>query len=135
MVIRENEARDNGGGIYSTSNPSKLIITKSTMDGNSARGGGGLSVASLTEIYESTISNNSALGAGGGISNENQLFIENCTISGNQKLGVYVPAGGTRLALINVTLANNGGKGIFMVPGGLAVVEDTLASLEWCCQL
>ena len=73
----------NGGGI---SNRGDLIITDSTLSGNTATyGGGGINNRGELTISNSTIANNSASYDGGGISNatEGNLEVIQSTIAGN----------------------------------------------------
>ncbi|HUM71200.1 MAG TPA: CSLREA domain-containing protein, partial [Chloroflexota bacterium] len=75
VVVSNNTTVMEGGGVYATNG--RLIITNSTISGNSARSGGGLynagelsplNIPSRVEISNSTISGNSA-DSGGGVYN------------------------------------------------------------------
>jgi CSLREA domain-containing protein len=116
----------NGGGISSDSG---LTIVNTTISGNRARNGGGLSVAGggvNFHISGSTISDNVAVSNGGGIWNSGGILnLTNSTISGNSVQtssstdgfggGMFIESGTTNLT--HVTIANNtslsGGSGIF----------------------
>ncbi|MBX3055537.1 MAG: right-handed parallel beta-helix repeat-containing protein [Anaerolineae bacterium] len=91
VVITNNHTVMEGGGVYATNG--RLIITNSTISGNSARSGGGLynagelsplNIPSRVEIRDSVISGNSA-DSGGGVYNthEGTLILTDVTVSGN----------------------------------------------------
>ncbi|MGQ0622413.1 MAG: choice-of-anchor Q domain-containing protein [Panacagrimonas sp.] len=89
-VVSENRAGGGGGGI-SNYTEANLVITASTISGNSARsnffGGGILSIGNL-EMTNSTVSGNDAMHSyGGGISISSRYpqtaLVTNSTISGN----------------------------------------------------
>ncbi len=113
-----------GGGIY---NGGPLIITNSTLSGNSARLGGGIYNAGTLTIANSTLAGNSAK-LGGGIDNGGTLAIANSTLSGNSATGEFGMDGGAILnegvlTIFNSTLSGNSatiGGGIFN--GGGAVI-------------
>jgi hypothetical protein len=104
-----------GGGI---DNEGTLMVTNSTISGNSAgESGGGIVNSGTLTVTNSTISGNSA-GEGGGILNTGTLTLTNSTISGNAASifgGGIACAAGT-LTMINSTISGNsaseGGGGI-----------------------
>ncbi|NJN79652.1 MAG: sortase [Anaerolineales bacterium] len=106
-----------GGGIY---NNGILTITNSTLSGNSASIGGGISNdLALATITNSTLSGNSATTRGGGIDNTGTLTITNSTLSGNSTPlsggGIY---NNNTLTLTNSTLSGNSainGGGIYNI--------------------
>ncbi|MEH1818505.1 MAG: right-handed parallel beta-helix repeat-containing protein [Nostoc sp.] len=80
----------NGGGIYAESN---VIISHSTISGNSAHfGGGGIYAESNVIISHSTISGNQAH-FGGGIYNNGILTVGNSTIRHNRAFGIELSSG------------------------------------------
>ena len=82
------EGRESGGGIY---NAGTLRLTNSTVSGNSAFNGGGISnfdTGTLT-LTNSTVSGNSATDAAGGIYNRGTINVSNSTISGNSATVAY----------------------------------------------
>ncbi len=87
-IISNNSASSLGGGIDNGRlgvSGSNLIVTNSTITGNTASSGGGIYNSTddaSASINNSTISGNRAR-FGGGISNSNVLDISNSTISGN----------------------------------------------------
>lgn len=101
-----------GGGIafYSFSGAALLTIESSTIAGNSAAGGGGLSTfGSVVRILNSTFSGNSVSGDGGALySEEGNLEIVNSTLSGNQaqRFGGAISGRGTIL-LRSTTVTEN----------------------------
>jgi hypothetical protein len=84
-----------GGGI---NNSGDMVITNSTIAGNSANYGGGIDNTGSLTISRSTIAGNTARGSGGGItSHDLDVNISNSTISGNTAQG---GAGGGGIFLI-----------------------------------
>lgn len=81
-----NKASMSGGGIY---NNGHFLIEETTISGNTALQGGGLShktqsfFPAESVLKNSTITNNTATDHGGGISNFGTLAIINSTLSGN----------------------------------------------------
>jgi len=118
-----------GGGII---NSGTLMLTDSTISGNTARAGGGIINLGTLTITNSTISGNLARNRGGGIFNASlrPLTITNSTISDNIVVradggdggGIY--NGGTLLEITNVTMNNNTAA----IGGGIR--NDTNAMLK-----
>jgi len=112
-----------GGGGISTSGfegSTQVIVSNSTISGNSAYGGGGgiASDYSGVSIVNSTISGNSAYGAGGIGGGSSYINIVNSTISENSAEdsggGIYIANGSLHVA--NSTLSGNSavsGGGIY----------------------
>ncbi len=106
-----------GGAIRNLEN---LILTGSTLSGNSARFGGGIRNQGTANIVSSTISGNSASADGGGVSNSGGTTnITSSTITGNS---AYFYAGGIQssntVTLNNTIVAGNtDGRGIPDVAG------------------
>jgi len=98
-----------GGGIY---NARDMMLTNSTVSGNSAPHGGGISNVGWLTITNSTVSSNSAGSGGGGIYNyASTMTLTSSTISGNTAAG-----GGngifnsSAMTLSSTILANPGGN-------------------------
>jgi CSLREA domain-containing protein len=122
-----------GGGIWNGAG-SKLTLSKSKVEGNRAKDGGGLVNDSngTAEVTNSTFSNNSATSFGGGIENLATLTVTNSTFTGNTVLsfggGIYdAPTG--HLTVMGSTFtgnnANGSGGGIENA-GALTVTGSTL---------
>ena len=100
-----------GGGIY---NFGTLILTRSSVSGNSAQGGGGIVNNGTLTIDSSTVSGNSATVVfGGGIINNGALTLRASTVSGNTALanggyggGITNDPGGT-ITMMNSTVSGN----------------------------
>ena len=108
-TITDNVAGIEGGGVHNGSSSDVLILTNTTISGNSANFGGGIENRSVLNMVNSivseniaefdgggvdnffgnatltnsTVSGNSATSDGGGISNEGTLTLAHSTISGN----------------------------------------------------
>ncbi|HXQ01623.1 MAG TPA: choice-of-anchor Q domain-containing protein, partial [Candidatus Udaeobacter sp.] len=108
-----------GGGISNGSFKTpgdSVTVSNSTISGNSAQGGGGISNEyGLISIVNSTISGNSAQDAGGGISNYDGLVqIANSTLSGNSAAaggGIYNVAQYAATIETGNTILNGGASG------------------------
>jgi predicted outer membrane repeat protein len=119
-----------GGGILKSSNGGSLVISNSTISGNTARGGdgtgagGGIFGDRVVIITNSTISGNFANQDGGGISggeSATTVTITNSTFSDNQANrnggGIHHPDGGTfelkniimQAGISGANIFNNGG--------------------------
>ncbi len=130
-----------GGGIRSTE---QLTITGSTITGNSARGGGGISNAGGTlNITDSFVTNNTAAetaangysSVGGGIFNGGAAVIGTTEISGNSAthddfanygaFGGGIVNAGTTLEISASTITGNSGE----LGGGLYLGPDTVTNI------
>src|SRR5262245_54544012 len=111
----------NGGGIF---NKGSLLLTNSTVTGNSGDGSGGIYNANtgLMTMVGDTVNNNTAANTGGGIGNVGELTIINCTITANTakagggiaNVGVLKMADST-VAFNTVTGAGADGGGIYTI--------------------
>lgn len=142
--LRANQAVDFGGGLYFWGF-GDLGLDNSIVSGNSARGGGGISVAessATAELTRCSVYDNQATdstqGDGGGIENVGTLYVTNSTISGNR---ATVDGGGLHnngiTSLYNSTVVlneadtdadpNGGlGGGAFNEPGGIFAVRNSV---------
>jgi hypothetical protein len=119
------EGLGEGGGLY---NNGTLMVSNTTLSGNSATIGNGIDNAGTLTVSNSTLSGNS--GYGGGINNSGTLTVSNSTLSGNSGNG----AGGINnfgtLTVSNSTLSGNSsgdwGGGINN-SGTLTVSNSTLS--------
>jgi len=99
---------DFGGGI---TNRGTLTLSNSTVSGNMATSdGGGIYNGGTLTLSNSTVSGNMATGVGGGIYNVGTLTLSNSTVSGNTATGdgggIY-NGFGDRLTLSNSTVSGN----------------------------
>ena len=107
-----------GGGLYNYLDGT-LSLINSTISGNAADAGGGISNAGSTiSLINSTISGKAASCCGGGLINYRPLTVINSTISGNAAPslrggGLLTNSGPDMVKLINSTIANNSGGGLF----------------------
>ena len=99
VTLRDNSVSGSGAGLWNDKD-GKVVLSESTIDGNTAVDGGGISNDGSLAISATTISSN----AGGGVVNTGELRISNSTFSGN--FGSAVKNGGTA-ALTYVTFAGN----------------------------
>ncbi|MBW4540564.1 MAG: CHAT domain-containing protein [Myxacorys chilensis ATA2-1-KO14] len=87
LTITGGQTTSVGGGIYVSGANSNLTIRDSQISGNRATYGGGIStpIASIVNIFNSTISNNTATSGGGGLENTfgAKLNIADSVISNN----------------------------------------------------
>ncbi len=124
-----------GGGIFSQG--SALILTNSTVSGNTAFHGGGIWNSGMVTLNSSTVSGNSASGGiGGGIVNVGigTLTLNNSTVSGNS-----IPSGGGggifnfggTVTLNNSTVNDNSGGsggGIYIYSGAASLKNTIVAN-------
>ncbi|MEO6026645.1 MAG: right-handed parallel beta-helix repeat-containing protein, partial [Candidatus Binatia bacterium] len=139
VTVSDNVVAGNGGGISIRFNPATLVMTDSTVGGNTASQGGGIDnrdegAATLTGC---TISGNQASATGsngaGGIVNTATATLTNCTVSGNQAkngAGGIVNAGTMDLRSSTVTanrlLAPSQGAGGIYTVGSVAAGYTTV---------
>ncbi|HEV7669438.1 MAG TPA: IPTL-CTERM sorting domain-containing protein [Thermoanaerobaculia bacterium] len=139
-TISGNQAGDFGGGIATESSfagpMGDLTIESSTISGNTAFSGGGISNNETNvRIFDSTISGNQSNDTGGGISNGflgvGNLEMTNSTVSGNQsRLGGGIFSG-PGLLLRLTTVSNNtatlrGGSLLADGPVGTVQVDHSI---------
>ena len=113
--IRNNEARDrSGGGIYSPSINTTLVvagsrITDNRTTGDPIYGGGGIWV-SVGTISDSLIANNETAGAGGGIAGKESVSLEGVTLRDNtadRGGGAWVAGTESHLSVTSSSVINN----------------------------
>ena len=115
-----------GGGIYAEGTqeaPAEIEIIKGTIEGNSAKSGGGIYAGDYTTItmYDGVISNNNASDYGGGIAVEGDtstLKICGGKISGNQLGGIYTNSYGAGIY----------SRGTLTIEDGVKVSENEIQS-------
>jgi len=84
VLVANNEAGANGGGIALTGPAAQLVLVNSTVSGNVAGfGGGGILSQGSVIIRNSTITSNIAAVAGGFYGNNGSLSLRNSIIAGN----------------------------------------------------
>ena len=158
-TIRDNTAKNNGGGIYAQD--AEFQLTSPTIENNTAAQGGGVYADRSTVTVEgSTIQNNKttgvskngtdvSLGAGGGVYvRDGALTIKNSTIQGNTATrggGVY--ADHSTVNINKSTLQNNKandvpsdapasnkgvGGGIYSFDCALTITDSTITGNEAC---
>jgi hypothetical protein len=107
-----------GGGVI---NYGSLMLSNSTVAGNSALEGGGIfntSGATMT-MYGDTVNGNTAGDGGGGVSNDGKLTVINCTIAANTALHGGGIANDGVLKMANCTVASNTVTGAGADGGGI----------------
>ncbi len=148
-IVSSNKAALTGGGLcseYQSSDGNRLHVTETTVDGNSAKSGGGIYNRGEMIIQGSTISHNIATDTGGGIwdggvglGKNNYFYSINSTISGNQAVygggiwgGEIRPNGyfAGNIELVNLTIADNLGSGVFVHFGTVSLRNVLLADNE-----
>jgi hypothetical protein len=126
-----------GGGIQNV-NAGTVNVTDCTVNGNSAKFGGGIqndNSSGTVNVTNCMVSGNSAAEDGGGISNNGTVTVTNCTLSGNNATasgGGGILNQGTRVNNVtNSTLSGNSagldGGGIFNINGTVNVTNCTLS--------
>jgi hypothetical protein len=84
VLVANNEASANGGGIALTDPAAQLVLVNTTVSGNIAGfGGGGIASQGSVIIRNSTITSNIAAAAGGLYGNNGSLSLRNSIIAGN----------------------------------------------------
>ncbi len=143
VTVADSNAQSHAGGIYNLSG-STLEIQRSTIDGNTASYGGGISGVfhagqSLT-VNLSTISNNTGSGHTGGLNifgtaggAETQALITSSTFSGNSSDtvgGALRAQTNTDLRIVNSTITRNdavtNAGGIFSHTGATTTLHNTI---------
>ncbi len=137
-VILYDSIHDNAGGGVDNDSSGVLIISDSTISGNSTSGSGGGVVnesSGTVTITSSTIANNSASSSGGGIENFGSLTLTNSTVADNEASGASgggIDSAGTLVA-VNSTIAYNtspsgSGGGLYDETNGLATLDNTIVA-------
>jgi hypothetical protein len=122
-----------GGGLYIMSNAGTPTVMSSTLSGNSATSGGGIDNAGTLMVTGSTLAGNTSASVGGGIANSGTLTVTGSTLSANSATtGGAISNGGT-LTVTGSTLSansatgNNGSGGGISNGGTLTVTDSTLS--------
>jgi hypothetical protein len=136
-TITGNSSDQLGGGLSSTA--ATTSVTGSVVAGNFAtRGGGGVENNNgRVSLTDSTIADNACSttnGFGGGITNNSQMTLSGCTLSGNSALdGGAVFQGAGTMSLTNSTISGNtvaqAGGGIYANQGNLGILELTSVTI------
>lgn len=127
-----------GGGGIAVIGGSRLVLDRSTVDGNlgafykGGEGGGIYAADSRVELRRSTISDNFSRYDGGGILLRNaDATIDNCTVAGNSCRDFYgygatagIAVVGGSLSLSSSTVTGNTSEGYAGGPGGILVAGD-----------
>ncbi len=128
MYLINGSASVLGGGIAATNGG--VLITNSTISGNTAIGyGGGVYGTGVIVINNSTIKGNTTNGFGGSIFANGIIIITNSTISGSTAIGngggVYVS---TNATITNSTISGNtGGNGGGVYAGTATITNSTIS--------
>jgi CSLREA domain-containing protein len=142
--ITGNQATGTGGGIE---NGGGLVITHSTLSGNTGERGGAIHNVGEVDMTDSTIANNTARQTGGGLQNEfssdalkGDVQLNGVTIAGNK--GGALPAGGgvankkpAKLTVANSIIAGNhdlAGKGSDCLGKLLSAGYNLIQSADGC---
>ncbi len=143
VTVADSNAQSHGGGIYNLTG-STLDIQRSTIDGNSAHYGSGISgffpVGQSLTINQSTISNNSSASHSGGLSivgtpgaTTTEVLITNSTFSGNASgttAGAIRAQTNTDLKIVHSTIAENdavsSAGGIYSHTGATTTLHNTI---------
>jgi hypothetical protein len=128
-----------GGGVYSLGGT--VMLTNTTISGNTVRGSGGgvSSLAGTVTLTNTTVSGNTAGGGGGVYNTSGTLTLTNTTISGNTASsgggGIYnddFRDNGTLSTLTNTTISGNtastGGGGVANAWGGRLTLTNATIS-------
>jgi hypothetical protein len=145
--VNNNSAALTGGGICSEDmdmEGNRLVVAETTVDGNNAKQGAGIYNRGFLTLEGSTVSNNIAADSGGGVwdggvgnGRYNYFYSINSTVSGNQAVdGGGIWGGQIRtngffaghIELVNLTIANNKGKGIYTHAGAISLRNVLLSS-------
>jgi hypothetical protein len=141
-IISANTATLGGGGVeneydFTFFSGAILTLTNSTISGNSAGGGAGVSNGQYAGIRgtNSTIWGNTANGNGGGISNDSAVTLTNSTISGNTAGGDGGGVGqgydSVSFQLTNSTMSGNtatsDGGAVYNSGGSVSLTHSTIS--------
>lgn len=136
ITFTQNISESEGGGVYNDDN-GEMYLTIAWFTNNNAQLGGGLYNRGLLHLYQSSLTNNSALGGqGGGAFNDGAaaaLLLQNTTVSGNMIVPFVVPGGsgvynnGGDLRLEFVTFAYNNADGVGNNGGNVSLRSSILA--------
>jgi CSLREA domain-containing protein len=131
LTVREGETTEDGGAIYVRSLAQLTLVESVVRNSKSTGGGGGgiyIQVSATVLIQRSAIINNTATSTGGGILNNNQLIVENSTISGNDSSGTIGGGiynnGDTTLRNATIAFNTSGQGGAFYNPIGSTLVTQ-----------
>jgi predicted outer membrane repeat protein len=128
-TVRGNAVRGgDGGGVFAD----RVTLTGSTVEDNFAdNSGGGVAAFTAATLTGSTVSGNFAHEDGGGISAAAATLI-NSTVSGNSALFNGGGIRANRVTLLNATITDNiagsAGGGVFLPPGSISDVRDTIVA-------
>jgi len=135
-VISGNNARNNGGGIYLSSN-SDLTLTNSVVSGNRGGNGGGIYLGYNSDLTltNSVVSGNWAGGEGGGVhGNSGSFAITNSVISGNNTSsdggGIYLIS--SNLILTNSVVSGNSVSHSYHYGGGICLRGESSLTMTNC---
>ncbi len=136
VTFEENVTSGEGGGFFNDEN-GEAYLTLAWFTNNNAQVGGGLYNIGLLHLYQSSLTNNSALGGqGGGAYNDGAaaaLLVQNTTISGNMVASLAISSGsgiynnGGDLRLEFSTLAYNNTDGVDNAGGHVSLRDTILA--------
>jgi hypothetical protein len=95
-TVKDNHARESGGGIHFAGSCSGCALTlqRTTVQGNSARLGGGIAALDRASIRDSTVVDNSARAGGGGLFLAGVARLEGVTVEANGQSDDVEPLGG-----------------------------------------
>ncbi len=126
VEMSNNTAGDRGGAVYATGGTHVEIID-STISGNSAQWGGGLFFESHSIVTRTTVDGNTAEGfGGGGIANQGMMGIADSAVTNNSAAhgGGVANLVGANLDVGNSTISGNTGGGLFNGQSARMVVES-----------
>jgi len=136
VTFTENMDATEGGGVYNDEN-GEMFLTLAWFTNNNAQLGGGFYNRGLLHLYQSSLTNNSALGGqGGGAYNDGAtaaLLLQNTTVSSNMIVPFDIPGGsgvynnGGDLRMEFITIAYNNADGISNIGGHLTIRSSILA--------
>jgi hypothetical protein len=110
IIVQSNDA---SGGTGAVRNSGTLIMSDSTLNGNTSSGTAGLFNSGTARVSGVTISNNASDNTSAVHTQGNgTTSLTNVTISGNQGPVVIVSTGSATVEILNSTIADNGGTAI-----------------------